>query len=165
MAVLATKCSVTGTPLLAQLPRRHAQTFGEQADIGAFFPVVARDNADDPFGPVALFTPFTRDDEIMARANDSTFGLAAYGFTNSQARSDMLMHELDSGMVSINHFGLGLPETPFGGIKESGYGREGGSETLDAYFATRSCRAPPDVTSPQPKTKTPPQNRGEAFSL
>lgn len=92
---------------------------------------------DEPFGPVALFMPFGRDDEIIAQANDSLFGLAAYGFTNVPARGDMLMHELQAGMVSINHFGLGLPETPFGGIKESGYGREGGSEALEAYFVTK----------------------------
>jgi succinate-semialdehyde dehydrogenase/glutarate-semialdehyde dehydrogenase len=100
-------------------------------------PTTARIMTDEPFGPVALFTPFSRDDEIVARANDSLFGLAAYGFTNSPARSEMLTHELQSGMVSINHFGLGLPETPFGGIKESGYCREGGAEALDAYFVTK----------------------------
>ncbi|WP_210209875.1 NAD-dependent succinate-semialdehyde dehydrogenase [Pseudolabrys taiwanensis] len=100
-------------------------------------PRTARIMNDEPFGPVALFMPFGRDDEIIAQANDSLFGLAAYGFTNVPARGDMLMHELQAGMVSINHFGLGLPETPFGGIKESGYGREGGSEALEAYFVTK----------------------------
>ncbi|MFA6264399.1 MAG: NAD-dependent succinate-semialdehyde dehydrogenase [Pseudolabrys sp.] len=99
-------------------------------------PADSRIMTDEPFGPVALFTPFARDEDIIAQANDTTFGLASYGFTNSAARSDMLMG-LDSGMVSINHFGLGLPETPFGGIKESGYGREGGTEMLDAYFVSK----------------------------
>jgi len=100
-------------------------------------PANSRIMTDEPFGPVALFSSFARDEDIIAQANDTTFGLASYGFTNSMARSEMLMNGLDSGMVSINHFGLGLPETPFGGIKESGYGREGGTEALEAYLVSK----------------------------
>ncbi|MNI84484.1 Alpha-ketoglutaric semialdehyde dehydrogenase [compost metagenome] len=66
-----------------------------------------------------------------------SFGLAAFAFTRSIQRATLLADELESGMVSINHFGLAAPETPFGGVKDSGYGSEGGSEGLDAYFTTK----------------------------
>lgn len=103
----------------------------------ADIPATARILRDEPFGPVALFGSFEDDDEALTKANDTAFGLAAYGFTSSAARASRLSRQFQSGMVSINHFGLGLPETPFGGIKDSGYGREGGSESLDAYLINK----------------------------
>ncbi|WP_156400728.1 MULTISPECIES: aldehyde dehydrogenase family protein, partial [unclassified Ensifer] len=65
------------------------------------------------------------------------FGLAAYAFTGSERSAHRLASEVESGMISINHLGLALPEVPFGGIKDSGYGTEGGSEAIEAYLETR----------------------------
>ena len=92
---------------------------------------------EEPFGPVAIVSRFGDDDEGLARANGLPFGLASYVFTNSLERADRSSSQLQSGMVSINHFGLALPETPFGGINDSGYGSEGGSESFDGYLNTK----------------------------
>lgn len=97
---------------------------------------------EEPFGPVALFQAFDQFDEAVAEANRLNFGLAAYAFTADHWRAERLSEDIESGMVTINHLGLAVPEAHFGGIKESGYGSEGGSEALDAYlvskFVTRS---------------------------
>jgi len=92
---------------------------------------------DEPFGPLAALVPVSSIDEAIRRSNRLPFGLAAFGFTRSLATADRFSTELEAGMVSINHFGLAAAETPFGGLKESGYGSEGGSETLDAYLTTK----------------------------
>ncbi len=92
---------------------------------------------DEPFGPIAAVSRFRDFEDGMARANALPFGLASYVFTNSLARADRAAAELQAGMVSVNHFGLALPETPFGGVRDSGYGTEGGSETFDGYLNTK----------------------------
>ncbi|WP_457580375.1 NAD-dependent succinate-semialdehyde dehydrogenase [Ensifer canadensis] len=92
---------------------------------------------DEPFGPVAIINRYSELDEAIEEANRLPFGLAAYAFTRSQKQSDRLAAEIESGMISINHLGFALPEVPFGGIKDSGYGTEGGSEAIDAYLETR----------------------------
>nr|WP_314093598.1 NAD-dependent succinate-semialdehyde dehydrogenase [uncultured Shinella sp.] len=92
---------------------------------------------DEPFGPLAALVPVSSIDEAIRRSNRLPFGLAAFGFTRSLTTADRFSTELEAGMVSINHFGLAAAETPFGGLKESGYGSEGGSETLDAYLTTK----------------------------
>ena len=71
------------------------------------------------------------------RANGLEFGLAAYAFTNSTKTAAAVADALDSGMVGVNHLGISVPESPFGGIKESGYGHEGGIEGLDAYLISK----------------------------
>ena len=73
----------------------------------------------------------------MVEANRLPYGLAAYADTKSAATIGALGSIVESGMVSINHQGLALPETPFGGIKDSGYGSEGGTEAMDAYLNTK----------------------------
>lgn len=100
-------------------------------------PDKARLMRDEPFGPIAAVNRFDTLDKAIAQANALPFGLAAFAFTSSVARATQLGDELESGMVSINHFGLAAPETPFGGIKDSGYGSEGGSEGLEAYLSTK----------------------------
>lgn len=100
-------------------------------------PDTARILRDEPFGPLAPVQPFDDLDAVIARANALPFGLASYAFTRSLKQSIRLADGLECGMVSINHFGLAAPETPFGGVKDSGYGSEGGSEGLDAYFVTK----------------------------
>ena len=100
-------------------------------------PTTAMIMNEEPFGPVILINSFTADDAVIAEANRLPFGLAAYAFTQSAARIDRLSRDIECGMISINHYGLGLPETPFGGIKDSGYGSEGGTEAMDAYLISK----------------------------
>ncbi len=92
---------------------------------------------EEPFGPVAGIVRFKTIDEVLKRANSLPFGLAAYAFTTSNKNAYALSTGLEAGMVSINHFGLALAEAPFGGIKDSGYGSEGGIETFDGYLNTK----------------------------
>ena len=92
---------------------------------------------EEPFGPLAPIVPFTDLDETLATANSLPYGLAAYGFTESAATAEKLSDALEAGILSINHCGGSVAEAPSGGVKESGYGREGGPETLDAYLITK----------------------------
>jgi succinate-semialdehyde dehydrogenase/glutarate-semialdehyde dehydrogenase len=112
---------------------------------GFFFqPTVITDVPDDakimteePFGPVAPIVPFKTFDEVVERANSLPFGLAAYAFTSSGATATAIGDSIQSGMVGVNSIAISTPETPFGGIKESGYGSEGGIEGLQAYLNTK----------------------------
>jgi succinate-semialdehyde dehydrogenase/glutarate-semialdehyde dehydrogenase len=88
---------------------------------------------EEPFGPIAPIVPFKTFDEVVERANSLPFGLAAYAFTNSAQTATSIGDALEAGMVGINSVAISTPETPFGGIKESGYGHEGGIEGLEAY--------------------------------
>ena len=92
---------------------------------------------EEPFGPVAGILRFKTVGEVLARANRLPFGLAAYAFTGSNRNAHALSTGLEAGMVTINHLGLALAETPFGGIKDSGIGSEGGTETFDGYLNTK----------------------------
>jgi succinate-semialdehyde dehydrogenase/glutarate-semialdehyde dehydrogenase len=100
-------------------------------------PLSARAMNEEPFGPIALMRSFNGLEEAIAEANRLNYGLAAYGFTRSAANARAVIERVQSGMVSINHFGLGTPETPFGGVRDSGYGFEGGSEAIEAYLQPR----------------------------
>ncbi|HEY2754293.1 MAG TPA: NAD-dependent succinate-semialdehyde dehydrogenase [Pseudolabrys sp.] len=112
---------------------------------GYFFePTVVTDVPDDskimteePFGPVAPIVPFKTFDEVVERANSLEFGLAAYAFTSSGATAMAIGDAIQSGMVGVNSVAISTPETPFGGVKESGYGSEGGIEGLQAYLNTK----------------------------
>ena len=103
----------------------------------ADLPEDSRLMTEEPFGPVAGMVRFKTLDEVLKRANSLPFGLAAYAFTGSTRHAQALSSGLEAGMVSINHLGLALAETPFGGIKDSGIGSEGGSETFDGYLNTK----------------------------
>ncbi|MBD8573123.1 NAD-dependent succinate-semialdehyde dehydrogenase [Pseudomonas syringae] len=92
---------------------------------------------DEPFGPLALLVPFDTLEEAIAESNRVPFGLASYAFTTSMKTAQALSHGIEAGMLSINHQGIGLPEVPFGGIKDSGYGSEGGIEAIEAYLNTK----------------------------
>jgi succinate-semialdehyde dehydrogenase/glutarate-semialdehyde dehydrogenase len=92
---------------------------------------------EEPFGPVAGIVRFKTVDEALLRANSLPFGLASYAFTTSAKNAHVISRGLEAGMVSINHMGLAVAETPFGGVKESGYGSEGGTETFDGYLTTK----------------------------
>jgi succinate-semialdehyde dehydrogenase/glutarate-semialdehyde dehydrogenase len=100
-------------------------------------PLTSRLMNEEPFGPIAAIQRFSDDDEAFTEANRLPYGLAAYGYTTSAATAAKLGASIESGMVSINHHGLALPETPFGGMKDSGYGSEGGSEAIEAYLNTK----------------------------
>ena len=100
-------------------------------------PTDARAMNEEPFGPLALVTRFGALDEAIAEANRLPYGLAAYAHARSAAAVDRLSSAVEAGMVSINHNGLGLAETPFGGVQDSGYGSEGGPEALEAYLVTK----------------------------
>jgi succinate-semialdehyde dehydrogenase / glutarate-semialdehyde dehydrogenase len=109
-----------------------------------FAPTVIADAPDDsklmtdePFGPVAGMVRFKSLDEALKRANSLPYGLAGYAFTQSTKNALAIQNGLEVGMMSINHIALALAETPFGGIKDSGYGSEGGSETFDGYLNTK----------------------------
>jgi succinate-semialdehyde dehydrogenase/glutarate-semialdehyde dehydrogenase len=112
---------------------------------GYFFePTVITDVPDDckvmtqePFGPLAPVVPFKSFDEVVERANSLPFGLAAYAFTGSAQTANLIGDALQSGMVGVNSIAISTPETPFGGVKESGYGSEGGIEGLQAYLNTK----------------------------
>jgi succinate-semialdehyde dehydrogenase/glutarate-semialdehyde dehydrogenase len=84
-----------------------------------------------------MINRFSDDDEAPTDANRLPYGLAAYAYTRSAERAARVSNTVESGMISINHHGLALPETPFGGVKDSGYGSEGGAEALDAYLVTK----------------------------
>ena len=92
---------------------------------------------EEPFGPVATLSPFDTIDEAIAEANRLPYGLAAYAFTSSIRNSQRFQTELEVGMLAINHTLLGLPELPLGGVKDSGYGSEGGSEAINSYLISK----------------------------
>lgn len=100
-------------------------------------PITARAMNEEPFGPLALFSRFSGPDDVVAEANRLPFGLAAYVYTRSPTIANTMSSAIESGMVSINHQGLALPETPFGGIKDSGHGSEGGIEAMECYMVTK----------------------------
>jgi succinate-semialdehyde dehydrogenase / glutarate-semialdehyde dehydrogenase len=100
-------------------------------------PLDARVMNDEPFGPIAPVVSFSELSEALELANSLPYGLAAYGFTESAATAADLKRGLEAGILSINHCGGSVPEAPSGGVKESGHGKEGGSEGLEAYLVTK----------------------------
>jgi succinate-semialdehyde dehydrogenase / glutarate-semialdehyde dehydrogenase len=116
------------------------------ANRGYYFPLTvlsdlpdnARAMREEPFGPLALVNPVKTLDEAIAKANSLPYGLAAYAFTHSARNVDRLSEEIEVGNLSINHYVASIAETPFGGVKESGYGREGGLEGLQGYTIVKN---------------------------
>ncbi len=100
-------------------------------------PLSARIMNEEPFGPIAAINGFSDDDDALEEANRLPYGLAAYAYTRSTVTAERAASRIESGMVSINHHGLALPEVPFGGVKDSGYGSEGGSEAIEAYLNSK----------------------------
>jgi succinate-semialdehyde dehydrogenase / glutarate-semialdehyde dehydrogenase len=92
---------------------------------------------EEPFGPLAIMVPFRDFDDVVTEANRLPFGLAAYAYTRSAKTATAVAAAVETGMMSINHHGLALPEVPFGGVKDSGYGSEGGSEAIESYLITK----------------------------
>lgn len=122
-------------------------TGGERlGDKGNFFAPTVLDDVplgadvfnNEPFGPVAAVRGFDTLDEAIAEANRLPYGLAAYAFTRAFNNVHALSGGLEVGMVWINQSATPWPELPFGGVKDSGYGSEGGPEALEAYLATKT---------------------------
>ncbi|MEL7001069.1 MAG: aldehyde dehydrogenase family protein, partial [Pseudomonadota bacterium] len=100
-------------------------------------PEDARIMNEEPFGPVAPVTPFKSVDEVIEKANKLSFGLASYVFTTDGKKAKAMEEAIEAGLVGVNHPGVSTPETPFGGVNESGYGSEGGIEGLEAFLRTK----------------------------
>ena len=113
---------------------------------GYFYPITvlaevpddARILQEEPFGPLAVINPVPSLDDAIARANALPFGLAAYAFTHRAATVDRLMTEIEAGNLSINTLEASVPEVPFGGVKASGQGREGGIEGMQHYVEVKT---------------------------
>ena len=93
--------------------------------------------SEEPFGPVAPITAFDDLDEALEIANSLPYGLAAYAYTDSAATAEKLIAGFEAGILSVNHCGGSVPQAPSGGVKDSGYGREGGHEGLNGYLVTK----------------------------
>jgi len=109
-----------------------------QPTVLADVPLEAKVFNDEPFGPMAAIRSFDTLDQAIAEANRLPYGLAGYAFTRSLKNADLLTRRLEVGMLWINMPALPSAEMPFGGVKESGYGSEGGPEALEAYLNVRS---------------------------
>jgi succinate-semialdehyde dehydrogenase/glutarate-semialdehyde dehydrogenase len=97
----------------------------------------ARAMVEEPFGPVAPIASFTDVEDVVARANALGYGLAGYAFTDSARTRTALVEQLEVGMLAVNSFEISTPESPFGGVKDSGYGSEGGVEGLASFLVTK----------------------------
>jgi succinate-semialdehyde dehydrogenase/glutarate-semialdehyde dehydrogenase len=121
-------------------------TGGAQADRSGYYfeptvlanvPAKARIMNEEPFGPVAMVQSFETLDEAIAEANRLDYGLSAFAFTASIATSARLQNQLETGMLAINHTLFGLPELHLGGVKDSGFGSEGGREAIESYLVSK----------------------------
>jgi succinate-semialdehyde dehydrogenase / glutarate-semialdehyde dehydrogenase len=120
---------------------------GERAGNAGFFfqptvladvPLSAKVMNEEPFGPLAMIRPFSTFDEAIEEANRLPFGLAAYAFTESGRRQNMLGDAIEAGIIAINNVRLSWPDAPFGGVKESGHGSEDGLEGIMAHLITKA---------------------------
>ncbi len=118
---------------------------GKRPETGFFEPVTVLTNVpanspimtEEPFGPVATITPFDTIDHAIQLANQSAYGLAGYLFTDSARAIQRVSERLEIGSLAINGMGVSVPEAPFGGLKESGYGSESGIEGMEAFLDTK----------------------------
>ena len=138
LAALVEDAVAKGADLLTGGHRMGGKGYFFEPTVLANVPDEAKVMQEEPFGPLAVVNPVASIDEGIAKANAVPFGLAAYGFTNRADYADRLIDELEAGNVSINTLEASLPETPFGGIKDSGFGREGGTEGLHNYMIIKN---------------------------
>ena len=138
LAALVEDAVAKGADLLTGGHRMGDKGYFFEPTVLANVPDDAKVMQEEPFGPLAVVNPVASIDEGIAKANAVPFGLAAYGFTNRADYADRLIDELEAGNVSINTLEASLPETPFGGIKDSGFGREGGTEGLHNYMIIKN---------------------------
>lgn len=100
-------------------------------------PIGAKVMNEEPFGPISLISKFNEVEQALEEANRLPYGLAAYAYTRSSRNANLAYEGMESGMISVNHQGLALAEVPFGGVKESGYGSEGGVEAMEGYLVSK----------------------------
>ena len=127
-----------GGKLLTGGARKNSKGYFFEPTVLAEVPDDALILQEEPFGPIALINPITSLEDGIERANSVPYGLASYAFTHSAANVDQLINGVEAGNLSINTLEASLPETPFGGVKSSGYGREGGDEGLLHYTVIKS---------------------------
>ena len=116
------------------------------SDVGNFYaptvlanvPLEADVFNNEPFGPVVALRTFDKLEEAIAEANRLPYGLAAYAFTSSLKHAQLLSQQVETGMLWINQPAVASAEMPFGGVKDSGYGSEGGTEALEAYLVAKA---------------------------
>ncbi|HEY0106194.1 MAG TPA: NAD-dependent succinate-semialdehyde dehydrogenase [Rhizomicrobium sp.] len=126
-----------GAKLLAGGARLGNRGYFYPMTVLADVPDDARLMREEPFGPIAIVNRIASVEAAIAKANDTQFALSAYAFTQSARNVAALMDGVECGSLSINHYRASFAEAPFGGTKDSGYGREGGSEGLECYTYTR----------------------------
>ena len=123
------------------------ERFGDDGDKGGFFfrptlladvPLESDIMSTEPFGPIAVTRPFKSFDEAIEQANRLPYGLAAFAFTENGRRANLLGDAIEAGMVGINSFAISTADAPFGGVKDSGFGSEGGSEGFDSYCVVKA---------------------------
>jgi succinate-semialdehyde dehydrogenase / glutarate-semialdehyde dehydrogenase len=138
MEALVADAKAKGARVLAGGSRIGNRGYFYPLTVLADVPDDARAMREEPFGPLALINPVSSLDETIEKANALPYGLAAYAFTRSARYADRLAEGVEVGNLSINDFVASIAETPFGGVKESGYGREGGTEGLECYTVTKN---------------------------
>ena len=138
METLVADATAKGARLLAGGSRIGNRGYFYPLTVLAEVPDDARAMQEEPFGPLALINPVRSLDEAIEKANALPFGLAGYAYTQSASNAERLAEGVEVGNLSINHFVASSAETPFGGVKESGYGREGGVEGLEGYSVVKN---------------------------
>ncbi|MEO1081736.1 MAG: NAD-dependent succinate-semialdehyde dehydrogenase [Pseudomonadota bacterium] len=138
LAELVDDAVAKGAQLVTGGSRKGDRGYFFEPTVLANVPQDARVMQVEPFGPLAVVNPVPSLEVGIKQANATPFGLAAYGFTNRADYADRLLEGLEAGNVSINTLEASLPETPFGGVKHSGYGREGGTEGLHNYMTVKN---------------------------
>ena len=118
--------------------KRGAEGFFFEPTLLSDVPDSADIMANEPFGPVAVAAPFSTLEDAVAKANRLPYGLAAFAFTDNLRTANLLGDAIESGMVGINTFAISSADAPFGGIKDSGFGSEGGIEGMESYLVTKA---------------------------
>ncbi len=116
----------------------HGDGFFFRPTVLSDVPIEADIMSNEPFGPVALIRPFATFDEAIEQANRLPFGLASFVHTENGRTANMAGDLIEAGMVGINTAGISMPDMPFGGVKDSGFGSEGGPEGLESYYVTKA---------------------------
>ena len=137
IAALVDDAAAKGARVLAG-GHRGADGFFFEPTLLADVPDSADIMANEPFGPVAVTAPFSTLDDAVEKANRLPFGLAAFAFTEGLRTANLLGDAIEAGMVGINTFAISTPDAPFGGVKDSGFGSEGGIEGMDGYLVTKA---------------------------
>lgn len=149
MGPLANSRRVAAMDAMVEDARRHGAQISagghRLSDSGNFYaptvvtevPARARMMTEEPFGPMAIINPFKSFDDAVMEANRLPYGLGAYAWTHSAKTAQAIAAALESGVISINQAGAALPEAPMSGVKDSGYGSEGGSEAIEQYLNTK----------------------------